>query len=221
VTCTPIFYRAAIVQDVDGSSRLPDEEAAKRPPASSNDQAELPLAATPKMPGRTPGVMALDIIDNVVPYIPKEEEKVEKETQKILGRVVGNAIEPAAFPVSATCTRVPVLEGHTEAVYVSMERAATVDEVKIAMRSFGAGFVALGLPSAPSCLIDVSDDPFRPQPRLDRDRYGGMLTAVGRLRRDHALANGVKYMLVSHNTKMGAAKGAILVAEYLARHERF
>lgn len=69
--------------------------------------------------GPTPGVMALDIIDNVVPYIPKEEEKVEKETQKILGRVVGNAIEPAAFPVSATCTRVPVLEGHTKAVYVS------------------------------------------------------------------------------------------------------
>src|SRR5262245_36896614 len=79
VTCTPIFYRAAIVQDVDGSSRLPDEEAAKRPPASSNDQAELPLAATPKMPGRTPGVMALDIIDNVVPYIPKEEEKRSEE----------------------------------------------------------------------------------------------------------------------------------------------
>ena len=167
--------------------------------------------------GRTPGVMSLDIIDNVIPYIPKEEEKVEKETQKILGRVVGDTIEPAAFPVSATCTRVPVLEGHTEAVYVSMERAATVDEVEQAMRSFGAGFVALGLPSAPSRLIDVSDDPFRPQPRLDRDRDGGMLTAVGRVRRDHALPNGVKYMLVSHNTKMGAAKGAILVAEYLAR----
>src|SRR5262245_22726661 len=107
--------------------------------------------------GRTPGVMSLDIIDNVIPHIPKEEEKVEKETQKILGRVVGDTIEPAAFPVSATCTRVPVLEGHTEAVYVSMERAATVDEVEQAMRSFGAGFVALGLPSAPSRLIDISD----------------------------------------------------------------
>jgi len=166
--------------------------------------------------GRSPGVTALDIIDNVVPYIPKEEEKVEKETQKILGRVVGDTVAPAAFPVSATCTRVPVLEAHTEAVYVSLERAATVDDVKQAMRSFGRDFVALGLPSAPSCLIDVSDDPFRPQPRLDRDREGGMLTAVGRVRRDHALPNGVKYMLVSHNTKMGAAKGAILVAEYLA-----
>jgi len=166
--------------------------------------------------GRTPGVMSLDIIDNVVPYIPKEEEKVEKETQKILGRVMGETIEPAAFPVSATCTRVPVLEAHTEAVYVSMERAASVDDVTQAMRSFGQDFVALGLPSAPSRLIDVSDDPFRPQPRLDRDREGGMLTAAGRLRRDHALPNGVKYVLVSHNTKMGAAKGAMLVAEYLA-----
>ena len=109
-----------------------------------------------------------------------------------------------------------MLEAHTEAVYVSMERAATVDDVKSALRSYGRDFVALGLPSCPPRLIDVTDDPFRPQPRLDRDREGGMLTSVGRVRADHALANGVKYMLVSHNTKMGAAKGAILVAEYLA-----
>lgn len=165
--------------------------------------------------GRSPGVMGLDVIDNVIPYIPKEEEKVEKETQKILGTVAGDAVKPAAFPVSATCTRVPVLEAHTEAVYVSMGTAATVDEVKQALASYGRDFVALGLPSCPSRLIDVSDDPFRPQPRLDRDREDGMLTSVGRVRTDHALPNGVKYMLVSHNTKMGAAKGAILVAEYL------
>ena len=165
--------------------------------------------------GRSPGVMALDIIDNVVPYIPKEEEKVEKETQKILGTIVGDTISPAAFPVSATCTRVPVLEAHTEAVYVSMGQAATVDQVKNALKSYGKDFVGLGLPSCPPHLIDVTDDPFRPQPRLDRDREGGMLTSVGRVRTDHALTNGIKYMLVSHNTKMGAAKGAILVAEYL------
>jgi aspartate-semialdehyde dehydrogenase len=165
--------------------------------------------------GRSPGVMALDIIDNVVPYIPKEEEKVEKETQKILGTIVGDTISPAAFPVSATCTRVPVLEAHTEAVYVSMGQAATVDQVKNALKSYGKDFVGLGLPSCPPHLIDVTDDPFRPQPRLDRDREGGMLTSVGRVRTDHALTNGIKYMLISHNTKMGAAKGAILVAEYL------
>jgi aspartate-semialdehyde dehydrogenase len=165
--------------------------------------------------GRSPGVIALDIIDNVIPFVPKEEEKVEKETRKILGTIAGDAIAPATFPVSATCTRVPVLEGHTEAVYVSTQKRARVDEVKEVLRSYGRDFVSLGLPSCPPRLIDVTDDPFRPQPRLDRDREGGMLTSVGRVRPDHALPNGIKYVLVSHNTKMGAAKGAILVAEYL------
>jgi len=165
--------------------------------------------------GTSPGVAALDIVDNIVPYIPKEEEKVETETQKILGRVAGEAVEPASFRVSATCTRVPVLEAHTEAVYVSLKKAATVDDVKKALREYGKDFLALKLPSCPAALIDVSEDPFRPQPRLDRDREDGMLTSVGRVRADQALPNGIKYMLVSHNTKMGAAKGAILVAEYL------
>lgn len=165
--------------------------------------------------GRSPGVIALDIVDNVVPYIPKEEEKVEKETQKILGTIVNGEIAPAPFPVSATCTRVPVLEAHTEAVYVSLAKHATVEDVKKVMREYGKDFAALKLPSCPEHLIDVTDDPFRPQPRLDRDREGGMVTWVGRVRDDHALPNGIKYMLVSHNTKMGAAKGGMLVAEYL------
>jgi aspartate-semialdehyde dehydrogenase len=165
--------------------------------------------------GRSPGVVALDILDNVVPYIPTEEEKVETETRKILGKVVGEAVEPAPFRVSATCTRVPVLEAHTEAVHVSLKRAATVDEVKRTLREYGSDFVALKLPSCPGALIDVSEDPFRPQPRLDRDREGGMLTSVGRVRADGVLPNGIKYVLVTHNTKMGAAKGAVLVAEYL------
>jgi aspartate-semialdehyde dehydrogenase len=167
--------------------------------------------------GRSPGVLALDIVDNVVPYIPKEEEKVEAETRKILGRLTGETVEPAAFRVSATCTRVPVLEGHTEAVSVSLKQAATVAQVKQVLREHGKAFLALGLPSCPPALIDVSEDPFRPQPRLDRDREDGMLTSVGRVRPDQALAHGIKYVLVSHNTKMGAAKGAVLVAEYL-RH---
>src|SRR5712692_4646743 len=165
--------------------------------------------------GRSPGVMALDIIDNVVPYVPKEEEKVETETRKILGTVAGDGVEPASFRVSATCTRVPVLEAHTEAVSVSLKKAATVDDVTRALRGHGRDFVALGLPSCPAALIDVSEDPFRPQPRLDRDREGGMLTSVGRVRADPALPNGIKYVLMSHNTKMGAAKGTVLVAEYL------
>ena len=165
--------------------------------------------------GRSPGVIGLDIIDNVIPYIPKEEEKVEMETQKILGSIVGDKVAPAPFPVSATCTRVAVLEGHTEAVYVSMKKHASVDQVKKVLREHGKEFIKLKFPSCPPQLIDVTDDPFRPQPRLDRDREGGMLTSVGRVRADHALPNGIKYMLVSHNTKMGAAKGGMLVAEYL------
>ncbi|MGH7325764.1 MAG: aspartate-semialdehyde dehydrogenase [Candidatus Rokuibacteriota bacterium] len=124
--------------------------------------------------GLSPGVVALDIMDNVVPYIPREEEKVETETRKILGKVAGGTVEPAAFRVSATCTRVPVLDGHTEAVYVSLKKAATVDDAKKALRDYGKEFVALRLPSWPPALIDVGEDPYRPQPRLDRDREGGM-----------------------------------------------
>jgi aspartate-semialdehyde dehydrogenase len=166
--------------------------------------------------GRSPGVIALDIIDNIIPHISKEEEKVEKETKKILGLLDGDEIKPAPMIVSCTCTRVPVLEGHTESVFVELSRPATEAEVKSAWREFGAAFSAKGYPSAPRHLIHVSEDPYRPQPRLDRDNEDGMATTVGRLRRDVALANGWKYLLVSHNTKMGAAKGAILVGEHLA-----
>jgi aspartate-semialdehyde dehydrogenase len=167
--------------------------------------------------GRSPGVIGMDIIDNVIPYIPKEEEKVQRETQKILGQVDGGRIKPAAFPVSATCTRVAVLDGHTEAVYVSLERPATPDQVKACLREFGADFAARKLPSCPAHLIEVTDDPYRPQPRRDRDAGDGMVTTVGRVRPDTALPNGIKYVVLSHNTKMGAAKGAILVAEDLVQ----
>ena len=156
--------------------------------------------------GLSPGVAALEILDNVIPYIPGEEEKVARETGKILG---------ATFPVSATCTRAAVTEGHTEAVTVSLGRRATVADVATAFREFGAEFTRLGLPSAPARMITVHDDPFRPQPRLDRDADGGMTTSVGRIRDDAALEHGIRYVLVSHNTKMGAAKGAVLTAEYL------
>ncbi len=166
--------------------------------------------------GRSPGVIALDNIDNIIPYIPKEEEKVEKETRKILGRLQGDEIAPAPFSVSCTCTRVPVIEGHTESVFVELERPASEADVRGAWREFGTEFLARGYPSAPRRMILVHDDPFRPQVRLDRDNDDGMATTVGRLRRDDSLGNGFKYLLVSHNTKMGAAKGAVLVAEHLA-----
>jgi aspartate-semialdehyde dehydrogenase len=167
--------------------------------------------------GRSPGVIGMDILDNIIPYIPKEEEKVQTETQKILGKVTGDAITPAQIVVSCTCTRVNVLEGHTESVFVQLRKKAGLDEVKAVWRELGADLASLGLPSAPKRLIKVHEDPFRPQVRLDRDEEDGMTTVVGRLREDLAFTNGIKYMLVSHNTKMGAAKGAILVSEYLTK----
>jgi len=165
--------------------------------------------------GRSPGVIALDILDNVIPYIHKEEGKVEVETKKILGSLQGGAVAPHPAKVSCTCTRVAVLEGHTESVFVSLGRKASPAEVAAAMREWKGAEASRKLPSAAPRWIEVLDDPFRPQPRLDRDTHGGMATTVGRIREDGVLENGVKYVLVSHNTKMGAAKGAILVTELL------
>jgi aspartate-semialdehyde dehydrogenase len=165
--------------------------------------------------GRSPGVPGLDILDNIVPYIAKEEEKVEKELLKIFGTLAGATVKSHSAIVSATCTRANVIEGHTEAVSVSLSKKATVDQVKAALREYPNEMAALKLPSAPKEWIHVHEDPFRPQPRLDRNRGNGMTTTVGRVREDKVLKNGIKYMLVSHNTKMGAAAGAVLVAEYL------
>jgi aspartate-semialdehyde dehydrogenase len=157
--------------------------------------------------GRSPGVMGLDILDNLIPFIPGEEEKVQIECRKILPAHAGE--------VSATCTRVNVLEGHTEAVFASLGRRASIAEVERVMADAPNEARELGLPTAPPEWIKVHDDPFRPQPRLDRDNGRGMTTTVGRVREDSVLANGIKYMLVSHNTRIGAAAGAVLVAEYL------
>jgi len=165
--------------------------------------------------GRSPGVAALDIVDNLVPYIPQEEEKVATETAKILGRLSEGGIVPHPAPVGATCTRVAVLEGHTLAVTVETERACDPAVAADAMRAFRGDYAGLGLPSAPLHPVLVHDDPFRPQPRLDRDAEGGMATSVGRLRAEPALGDALKYIVLSHNTRMGAAAGAVLVGEYL------
>jgi aspartate-semialdehyde dehydrogenase len=165
--------------------------------------------------GRSPGVIALDVVDNLIPYIPKEEEKVERETQKILGRLGEAGIVPADVPVTSTCTRVAVLEGHTEAVHVELASQPDEAAIRAAWRELGAEYCRRGLPSAPPALLHVHDDPFRPQPRLDRDLHDGMTTVIGRLRPDPSLPGGWKYVLVSHNTKLGAAKGCVLLAEQL------
>jgi aspartate-semialdehyde dehydrogenase len=169
--------------------------------------------------GRSPGVIGLDVLDNIIPFIPKEEEKVETELHKIFGTLAGGAIQPFPAPISATCTRANVMEGHTESVSASLGRPASLEEVKGALRGARNEARELGLPSAPAEWIKVHDDPFRPQPRLDRDNGDGLTTTVGRVRPDRVLPNGVKYLLVSHNTRMGAAAGAVLVAEYLVARE--
>ncbi|MEP0825720.1 MAG: aspartate-semialdehyde dehydrogenase [Nitrososphaera sp.] len=165
--------------------------------------------------GRSPGVVALDILDNVIPYIPKEEEKVQIETKKILGGLNKDSIASAPLKVSCTCTRVPVLDGHTESVFVETEQTAEAEEVKKEMLKFSKNVSIKNLPTAPKDYIVVHDDPTRPQPRIDRELNDGMTTVVGRLRKDTAFDNGIKYVLLSHNEKMGSAKGAILLAELL------
>jgi len=161
--------------------------------------------------GRQGGVLALDVIDNVIPFIPGEEEKVERETRKILGHWG----EPAPFAVSCTCTRVNVSDGHLETVNVGTERPTDAAAATAAMNAFGSDGLK-GLPSAPDRLLRVDPDPFRPQPRRDRDAGDGMTVTVGRVR-DEPVLKGVKYVVLSHNTKLGAGKGAVLLAEWLTR----
>jgi len=165
--------------------------------------------------GRSPGVIALDIMDNVIPYIPKEEEKVQVETKKILGHMNNGSVAPASLKVSCTCTRVPVLDGHTESVFVETKETVEAQDVKEEMVKFSKNVTITGLPSAPKDYIIVHDDPTRPQPRIDREVNDGMTTVVGRIRKDTAFDKGIKYMLLSHNEKMGSAKGAVLLAELL------
>ena len=169
--------------------------------------------------GRAGGVLALDLVDNLVPYIPKEEEKVSTEAGKILGRLVEGGVEPYPAPVGATCTRVAILDGHIAAVAIETERPCDPAAAVEAMRTFPGDYGGLDLPSAPRRPIVVHEDPFRPQPRLDRDTEGGMVVGVGRVRPEPALANGLKYVALSHNTRLGAAKGLVLVAEYLAHSD--
>ena len=169
--------------------------------------------------GRSPGVIGLDILDNVIPYIPKEEDKVEVETKKILGRSSSGAstLEPYPVNLSCTCTRVAVHRGpHRDRV--SWRSADEASRRRGGGRACASGRAPRRLVTCRRLAprwIEVLDDPFRPQPRLDRDTHGGMATTVGRLREDAVLENGIKYVLVSHNTKMGAAKGAVLVAELM------
>ncbi|MDC8437580.1 MAG: aspartate-semialdehyde dehydrogenase, partial [Candidatus Nitrosotenuis sp.] len=165
--------------------------------------------------GRSPGVSALDVTDNLIPYIPKEENKVRVETAKILGKLKDGKIEPANIKVSCTCTRVPVIDGHTESVFVETDRPTKLADVTHTIEEFSDHISVHGLPSAPKDYLVVHKDPTRPQPRIDRELNDGMTTSMGRLEEDQIFDNGVKYVLFSHNKKMGSAKGAVLLAEML------
>lgn len=160
-----------------------------------------------------PGVPAMDITDNVVPFIATEEEKIERETQKILGTVRKTTIEPASFPVSAQCHRVNVQDGHIAAIRVSLGMKTEIGEVRSALADFSGIPQKLKLHTAPERPIIVRDEPDRPQPRLDRDAGGGMSISVGRIFPDRVLD--YRFVVLSHNTVRGAAGAAILNAELL------
>ena len=159
------------------------------------------------------GVPSMAITDNIIPYIRNEEEKVEREALKILGRLEGSRIVPADFKISASCHRVNVLEGHLEAIFVELDRPAEPEEVVETMRRFRGRPQELRLPTAPDRPIIVRSEPDRPQPRLDRYAGNGMSVVVGRIRKDPVLRNGIKFLVLGHNTIRGAAGNAVLNAE--------
>ena len=162
------------------------------------------------------GVTSMDIIDNVVPYIGSEEEKMEhREPQKLLGQFDGQRVETADFVVSAHCNRVPVRNGHLAAVSVEFARRPSLEDVRRAWAEYDPLPQRMGLPSAPQQAIIYREEADRPQPRMDRlaGSVAGMATVVGRLREDPLLH--VKFLALGHNTIRGAAGGSLLNAELL------
>src|SRR5450755_2193611 len=160
-----------------------------------------------------PGVPSLDILGNVIPYIPKEEEKMEEETRKLLGKLNGSGIVSADFAMSAQCNRVAVEDGHTESVFLKLKKKANADEVIAAWSDFSGLPQELKLPNAPEKAIQYVTQADRPQPRLDVESGQGMTTTVGRLRPCGVLD--WKFTVLSHNSIRGAAGAALLNAELL------
>jgi aspartate-semialdehyde dehydrogenase len=156
------------------------------------------------------GVYAMAIYDNIVPYIGSEEEKLETEPLKIFGTFDGKEIKEADFKVSSSCHRVPVIDGHTEAIWATMASNPTPADVRQAFLDFNPGLSHL--PTEPKHPIIVRDEDDRPQPRLDRDMGKGMSVSVGRIR------EGIRYIALGHNTVRGAAGASVLNAELL--HEK-
>ncbi|MEZ0394219.1 MAG: aspartate-semialdehyde dehydrogenase [Desulfurococcaceae archaeon] len=165
------------------------------------------------------GVPSLAILDNLIPFIEGEEDKVEAEPRKMLGALASDGIRPSEeFSISASCHRVMVLEGHTIAAFVELRSRAEPEEVIKAFERFNEEnpAKALGLPSSPPRPIVVRREQDRPQPRFDRNEGNGMSVVVGRVRKDRALG-GIKYVVLGHNTIRGAAGNGVLIAELLTK----
>ena len=160
-----------------------------------------------------PGVPSYDILGNVIPGISGEEDKIETEPQKILGALHGDRVVPHPAVISAHTTRVPVIDGHTMTVSVAFDSPVADVDVANALRTWRGRPQTLRLPSAPPDPIEVADTGFRPQPRLDVDRGGGMTVSVGRIRKCPLL--GTKFVAMGHNTVRGAAGAAVLNAELM------
>ena len=159
-----------------------------------------------------PGVPSLDAMDNVIPYISDEEEKMESEPLKILGSVSSNEINPTKMTISAQCNRVPIRHGHMESVSVKLSKSAIEDDIINAFRSFNP-LSGINLPSAPKHPVIYLNQENRPQPKLDANAENGMASVVGRLRKCNILS--YKFTVLGHNLVRGAAGGTILNAELL------
>lgn len=160
-----------------------------------------------------PGVASMDIVGNVIPFIGGEEEKMQQETQKILGEFRGDRVEPLAAKVSAHCNRVPVVDGHTVTVSVELSSKPAEADLRAAFDSFSGVPQERQLPSAPTRPVIYMEEVNRPQPRKDAERERGMAAFVGRLRACPVLD--YKFVALGHNTVRGAAGAAVLNAELI------
>jgi aspartate-semialdehyde dehydrogenase len=165
-----------------------------------------------------PGVPSLDALGNVIPHIGGEEEKIERETRKILGTLAAGGVQPADFAVSAHTNRVAVIDGHLETVSVGFRRRVTPEEAIGALREFRGSPCVAGLPSSPNLPVEVDARADRPQPRLDLDRGRGMAVTVGRIRPCPILD--LRLVILGHNTIRGAAGQGVQIAELLVADGR-
>jgi aspartate-semialdehyde dehydrogenase len=165
----------------------------------------------------TTGPRAIEMLDNIVPFIRGEEEKLQDELGRILATVEGYELREPELAVSAHCHRVPTLDGHLEAVSLQLGRDASIEDVVETLRGWRGELAGVELPSAPAVPLIVRDEPDRPQTRIDRDAGNGMSAVIGRVRSCPVL--GVRLVVLSHNAVRGAAGGTLLNAELLAARD--